>query len=340
MAFSNTNNCSIIIANDPDADRLGVAEKRAEGSYENTHPEGSKEFITAGWKVFTGNEIGTLLGHRQMIKYKTDKQNGVGSGKDAGVLASVVSSRMLKQMALVEGIQYFDTLTGFKWIGNKSIELQEKMNMEVLFSYEEALGFCVGTVVNDKDGISGASIFVEMICELQSKSNTNSTTVLQDHLQSLYNKYGFAAYNSYVISHDGAVTDEIFHRLRNSGGHNNQGSGYWTECAGSKIIGIKDVTMGYDSNNNTNNTGSDSNSNANADALPTTPDSHMIMYEFENDVSVTLRTSGTEPKIKFYTEIAGAIGEKREKIEAILHEFVENMVEEMLQPTHHKLGRP
>lgn len=325
ILFANANNCSVIIANDPDADRLCVAEKRQDGTYEDTHPNN-------GWKIFTGNEIGTMLGHRQMMQYKADRKNGAGSGKEAGVLASVVSSRMLKQMAKAEGIHYFDTLTGFKWLGNKSIELQAK-DMEILFSYEEALGFCVGTVVNDKDGISAATIFVELVCELNEKS-PGSNTVVQDHLQSLYDTYGeFAAYNSYVISHDGQVTDAIFHRLRNSGGVNNDGTGYWTECAGSKIVSIQDITKGYSFS-------ASADSDSKQDKLPCTPDSHMIMFEFENGVSVTLRTSGTEPKIKFYTEIAGSVGEKREIIEKKLHAFVEKLVEEMLQPTLHKLGRP
>eukprot|EP01035_Chromulina_nebulosa_P025828 gene25828-33738_t len=103
---------SLIIANDPDADR--------------------------GWRVFTGNELGVLLGHWQIQRWKKKKDKGE---KDAAVLASVVSSRMLRAIATKEAVKYYDTLTGFKWLGNRSIQLREE-GVEVLFAYEEALGYC------------------------------------------------------------------------------------------------------------------------------------------------------------------------------------------------------
>jgi phosphomannomutase len=85
---------------------------------------------------------------------------------EAAVLASIVSSRMLKTVAKAEGIQYYDTLTGFKWLGNCSMDLRAS-GVDVLFSYEEALGFCVGDVLCDKDGISAASMFIEMASALE-----------------------------------------------------------------------------------------------------------------------------------------------------------------------------
>ncbi len=90
--FANDNNCSIIIANDPDADRLAVAEKN---------------LTTNTWKVFSGNEIGVLLGYWQIQQWKA-----INPSVPAAVLASIVSSRMLKTVARVEGFQYYDTLTG------------------------------------------------------------------------------------------------------------------------------------------------------------------------------------------------------------------------------------
>jgi phosphomannomutase len=258
-------------------------------------------------------------------------------------------------------VRFEFVLAGFKWLGNRAIELKAS-GVDVLFCYEEALGFCVGDVVHDKDGLSAAAVFtgeqcalsqcnmpclykqflkccfcifvclfdmlrIEMVVELVEANNGSADNVVQSRLQSLYDKYGeFVSYNSYVLSHDGKVTDAIFARLRTGG----EGGGYWSACAGSKIVAIKDVTMGYDS---TTAEGDDSGK------LPTTPDSHMIMYEFENGCSVTLRTSGTEPKIKYYTEIAGAVGQARETIKAELHRFVDALVNEMLQPDVHGLQR-
>ena len=100
MKFADENFCDVIIANDPDADRLGAAEKAEDG-----------------WKIFTGNEIGVMIGHFQIMKHKAlvvrDAERGAGIVlRQPAVLASVVSSRMLQTIAKAEGILYADTLTG------------------------------------------------------------------------------------------------------------------------------------------------------------------------------------------------------------------------------------
>lgn len=209
---------------------------------------------------------------------------------------------------------------GFKWLGDCAINLRAT-GTPVIFMYEEALGYCIGDVVCDKDGISAASVFLEMAGVLMRE---RGLTVKQ-HLQQLYLTYGeYVSYNSYVLSHDKSVTQQIFKRLRTTG----PTGSYWTEAAGAKIVAVKDITMGVDS------TTADLKS-----PLPTTPDSEMIMFEFDNGVSVTLRTSGTEPKIKYYTEIAGQPGESRDLAEEVLHTFVDRLVNEMLQPDEHGLTR-
>ena len=178
-------------------------------------------------------------------------------------------------------------------------------------------------VVCDKDGVSGAAVFAEMVGQLAEQGLT-----VKAHLQALYAQYGeFVSLNSYVFCHDPKKTDEIFLRIRKGG----PDGGYWPSCAGEKIDAIKDVTLGFDS---------EALKSGKASDLPATPDSHMIMFEFANGVTVTLRTSGTEPKIKFYTEIAGQPGEQREALQSRLEAFVERVVEEMLQPTLHGLARP
>jgi phosphomannomutase len=116
MKVANSCGCTLIIANDPDADRLAAAEY---------------DPVAQVWHVFTGNQIGVLLGHWCVTQYR--KQN-----QPSAVLSSIVSSRMLYKIAMTEGISYFDTLTGFKWLGNKSNDLRSA-GVDVLFSYEEAL---------------------------------------------------------------------------------------------------------------------------------------------------------------------------------------------------------
>lgn len=217
---------------------------------------------------------------------------------------------------------------GFKWLGNRSSELRAH-GIPVLFSYEEALGYCLGDVVADKDGVCAASVCLEMVATLATQGMT-----VNDYLQSLFARYGqFVSYNSYVFCHDPRLTDQIFSRIRHdptTQEQNNDGHiSYWKSCAGVAIQAIKDVTLGYDSQ------AADLRSD-----LPVTPDSHMIMFEFANGCSVTLRTSGTEPKIKFYTEMAGKPGQSREEVQTLLHDFVEQVVSEMLEPAKHGLKRP
>ena len=221
-------------------------------------------------------------------------------------------------------IDYFEfPHIGFKWLGNRSIELINK-GEDVLFAYEEALGFCIGDIVHDKDGILAASVLLELVNHLVATNGWNEN-IIQQQLDYLYSIYGqFVSYNSYVISHDSKVTDKIFHRLRNSGGNTSNSGGYWSECAGSKIISIKDITVGYDSTL--------TESSDRSDVLPCTPDSHMIMFEFDNGCSVTIRTSGTEPKIKFYTEIAGKGNDNRDALSNKLQQFVNALIVEMLEP--------
>lgn len=308
IQFAEQNDCSLIIANDPDADRLAAAERVSDGSF----------------KAFSGNEIGVLLGYWLIQQWKEKRVD-----EQAAVLASVVSSRMLKKIATTEGLQYHDTLTGFKWLGNRAQELRSQ-GINVLFAYEEALGYCCGNVLCDKDGIAAGSIFVEMAGALAEGWHAGDSTpgtprTVAQLFSDLGHQYGeFVSYNSYIVCHDPKLTDSIFHRLR----HHDVSGGYWTEVAGQRIVSIQDITMGYDSS-----------AADHVCSMPRTPDSHMIMYEFSNGVTITLRTSGTEPKIKYYTEIAGQPGQTREELKQILVSFVDAAVNEMLEPDRHGLKR-
>jgi phosphomannomutase len=317
MAFATEHNCSLILANDPDADRLAVAELLPNVEGPDAKPV---------WHAFSGNEIGVLLGYWQILKWSQKQAPG-----QAAVLASIVSSRMLRAIAKAEGVLYNDTLTGFKWLGNRAQDLRAQ-GVDVLFTYEEALGYCVGDMLCDKDGVSAASVFMEMVSELSAGWTDPSASHTMIPITSAYqllnylnHKYGlFVSYNSYVISRDPRKTDEIFAKLRATG----PTGGYWTHSVGQKIVSIQDITMGYDSS-----------SPDLKSSLPLTPDSHMIMFEFENGVSVTLRTSGTEPKIKFYTEIAGSADQSKDVLRLQLKTFVDALVDEMLDPVGNGLQR-
>jgi phosphoglucomutase/phosphopentomutase len=140
---ANANNSTIILANDPDADRLAIAEKLPNNN----------------WKIFNGNEIGALLGW--WLWHSFHEKNKNADPKDVYMLYSTVSSNILNAIAQVEGFNCEDTLTGFKWMANRAVELI-KQGKTVLFAFEEAIGFMCGTRVLDKDGITAEAIVAEM----------------------------------------------------------------------------------------------------------------------------------------------------------------------------------
>lgn len=300
---ANSNGSTIILANDPDADRLAVAEK-------NTS--------TNEWRVFNGNELGALLGwwclHSYQSKYPNELLN------DCYIMSSTVSSKILKSIANAEGINFIETLTGFKWMGNKSHELM-KEGKKVIFAFEEAIGFMCGTTVLDKDGISAAAVLATMASYLH-----HHNLSLSQQLEEIYNEYGYhISNNSYFICHEPPIIKAIFERLRNFDGPNT----YPKAILNNKYIitAIRDLTTGYD------------NSQVDYKAiLPVSKSSQMITFNFSNGLVVTLRTSGTEPKIKYYSELCASPTEK--DIEIIYHtlkEMVDGIVLEFLQPNQNGL---
>ncbi|XP_008559651.1 phosphopentomutase [Microplitis demolitor] len=296
---ANENNSNIILANDPDADRLACAVKNKTGD----------------WHVFTGNELGGLLGwwmlHRYRVKYP-DKNIS-----DVCMMASTVSSKILASMAKKEGFKFEETLTGFKWMGNKTVELKQN-NKQVLFAFEEAIGFMCGDNVLDKDGISAGVRVAEMAAYL----NDIGMMTLLDKLDEIYTEYGrHISNNSYWICHEQETIKKIFDRLRNFEGKPDT---YPSSIAGGKysIIGIRDLTTGYD-NTQLNNKA----------ILPISKSSQMITFTFSNGLVCTLRTSGTEPKIKYYTELCASPEiQDLNVLNDILNEMVSAIVKEFLRP--------
>ncbi|XP_077983669.1 phosphopentomutase-like isoform X2 [Glandiceps talaboti] len=292
---ANRNDSTVILANDPDADRCAVAEKQPNGQ----------------WKILTGNETGALFGWWALHTYREQFGNDVDLS-DVYMVASTVSSKILHSIANEEGFKFEETLTGFKWMANKTVDLQ-KEGKQVLFAFEEAIGFMYGTQVLDKDGISAAVVLAEMATYLAS----NNTT-LTEQLDQVYCKYGYhCSENSYYLCYDPDTIVTMFNRMRKM----EQGS-YASHIGPYKIISVRDLTTGYD------NTKPD-----NKAVLPSSKSSQMITFTFDNGCVATLRTSGTEPKIKYYTEIcADPSKTDREAIRKELHDLVEKMVEEFLQP--------
>uniref|UniRef100_A0AAV1VDX1 Phosphoglucomutase n=1 Tax=Peronospora matthiolae TaxID=2874970 RepID=A0AAV1VDX1_9STRA len=299
METAEASGARLILANDPDADRLAVAERDADSE--------------SGWRIFTGNEIGVLLGHWELEQYV--RLHPDCDRKQLYFVASTVSSKMLRAVAETEGLNFVETLTGFKWMGNKTAELREA-GKTVLFSFEEAIGFCVGGLVKDKDGVIAAAVFAEMAVQLEA---TKQMTVAQ-HLNALYGRYGyFVTQNHYVKCYDPVKIRAIFERLRNGGK-------YWDSCGDYAISHVRDLTTGYDS--------SQPDKRA---VLPVSSSTEMITYTFANGCVATLRTSGTEPKLKYYVELAGRVGQTCEEVTVELRKQVTQVVQQMLQPRENGL---
>src|SRR5690606_17009603 len=127
----------LVIANDPDADRLAVV-----------LPENGR------WRPLTGNQIGVLMADWLLEHWKSEER--------PIVVNSIVSSPMLSAVGELYGAHVEQTLTGFKWIANAAMDLEEQGVGRFVFGYEEALGYSVGPVVRDKDGMSAAIVFMDM----------------------------------------------------------------------------------------------------------------------------------------------------------------------------------
>jgi phosphomannomutase len=289
----------VIIANDPDADRLAAAEKLPSGE----------------WKIFTGNELGILLADWIITQFK--KRNPDFSLSKCVVLSTAVSSKMLSVMARAEGLYYEETLTGFKWLGNKAEELIKK-GMKFLFAFEEAIGYMVGDVCLDKDGIRGAAVLAEMASSYYSQN----VTLLQ-RLKTLQQKYGyFATNNRYFFINDMTKLAPIFNKIRNGGK-------YTDKCGSFKIRHIRDLTApGYDSQQSDK-----------KPILPVSRNTQMITFFFENGAIATLRGSGTEPKLKYYVELSGNANES-ERVDAELNRLVQAIIENFLEPSKNDLKPP
>ncbi|CAF1577322.1 unnamed protein product, partial [Adineta steineri] len=193
---ANKNNADFIVATDPDADRFALAERDTSGSSET------------GWRILTGNQLGALLGWWRWFTWRN--RNPTVNVKDVYMLYSTVSSHILKSIGEVEGFNTIDTLTGFKWLGNRSHELLNDKK-HVIFGFEEAIGFmCDPENVLDKDGISAMAVGSEMCAYLKSIGRT-----LYEQLDQISLLYGFHINNnSYVICNKTDVMLKMFNRLR------------------------------------------------------------------------------------------------------------------------------
>ncbi|XP_026226328.1 glucose 1,6-bisphosphate synthase isoform X1 [Anabas testudineus] len=303
LLLAEKENATVVLATDPDADRLAVAEKSDR----------------CGWKVFTGNELAALLGWWMFFNWKENHPDPADT-EGVYMLATTVSSKILQAFARMEGFHFEETLPGFKWIGNRIHELS-KTGHSVIFAFEESIGFLCGSMVPEKDGVSSAAVVAEMAAYLHNKNLS-----LNQQLHNIYRTYGYhVAETSYVICNDPPTIQKIFNRIRNFDGERS----YPKMCGGVRIIHVRDATTGYDSSQ------PDLRS-----VLPVSRSSQMITFTLQNGVVATLRTSGTEPKIKYYTEFCAAPGKSDvSSLEEELRKITTALLDDFLEPERNNLIR-
>lgn len=213
IAAAEKNDLSLILASDPDADRLAIAQKLPTGE----------------WKQFTGNQLGILLASHILDTYTKPKDK-------LAMLSSTVSSRMLAVMAAHEGFKHAETLTGFKWMGNIALDLDAK-GYDTRFAFEEAIGYMIPGVVKDKDSIAAAAVFLAACARWSEKGLTPWDKLLQ-----LYKEYGyFEDANTYLISPSPEVTAEVFDHIRSLG------SPFPQTLGSRKVLKWRDLTKGWQS---------------------------------------------------------------------------------------------
>eukprot|EP01086_Lenisia_limosa_P006203 TRINITY_DN24876_c0_g1_i1.p1 TRINITY_DN24876_c0_g1~~TRINITY_DN24876_c0_g1_i1.p1 ORF type:complete len:373 (+),score=163.19 TRINITY_DN24876_c0_g1_i1:548-1666(+) len=294
MKTAEANGATVILANDPDADRLAVAEHQKDGS----------------WRLFNGNELGCIFG-AWMWDNRAKVFPGVPAEKLA-LISTAVSSKFLKAMADKEGCVFRDTLTGFKFMGNLADEITRKEDMKVLLAYEEAIGFMLGPMSLDKDGVRAAAMMAEMVHHLKSR-NLN----LAGRLDELYDTYGYHYIQTKYFKCELAKMSPIFKELSTPA--------YPTTCGEFKIRYVRDLVSGLDT--------SQPNNKATL-PLSSTP---MVTFTFENGTVATLRGSGTEPKLKYYVEVAGKVGQSREEVRQLHAAVTKAVVDNFLQPEKNNL---
>lgn len=280
----------LVLATDPDADRLGVY---------------VKDTKSGEYKVLTGNMSGCLLADYEISQTKAVK----GLPKDGCLIKSIVTSNMAKAIAESYGVKLIDVLTGFKFIGQQILEFEKTGIGTYLFGFEESYGCLIGTYARDKDAI----VATMALCEAAAYYKTLGKT-LWDAMIDMYEKYGYYKDDIQSITLKGIEGLEkiqnILETLRKEPPA--EIGGYGVQRARDYKAGtIKDLRTGE-----TSDTG--------------LPASNVLYYELENDAWICVRPSGTEPKVKFYYGIKGNSLENADEISAKMGASVLEMIEKML----------
>ncbi|HIS52298.1 MAG TPA: phospho-sugar mutase [Candidatus Onthomonas avicola] len=251
MEYAKRCNADLLLATDPDCDRVGIAVKNREGEYE----------------LLTGNQVGLLL-----LDYICAQRQKHGKmPQDPVMVKTIVTMDLGERIAVHYGVRTVNVLTGFKFIGEQIGRLEAAGKSDsFIFGFEESYGYLTGSYVRDKDGVDGAY----MICEMFSYYATRGISLLEK-LEELYQTYGYCMNTLHSYEFEGsagfAKMQAIMQAFR----------GAVKEFDGKRVVQLLDYAEGLDG----------------------LPKSDVLKFLLEDNCSLVVRPSGTEPKLKIYVSV-------------------------------------
>ncbi|MBW5383505.1 phospho-sugar mutase [Brachyspira pilosicoli] len=242
------------------------------------------------YMYLTGNQIGSIISYYLI----TNKKNV----KDPYIVKTIVTTELARAIADANNVKLYDVLTGFKWIANI---IETTKEGTYLFGFEESFGYCINSNVRDKDGVSSCLMLAEVLAYCKDNNMT-----LADYLESIYEKYGYFYEETISITKKGADGAKAIADLMTYYRNNLP-----KEISGVEVVSISD----YEKKEVYDNSGKKISDIA-------LPKSNVLQYILADKTKITVRPSGTEPKIKFYFEVC--VKESKDKRVNIAKEKVAN----------------
>lgn len=280
----------ILLGTDPDSDRLGIVVKNDQGEY----------------VPLTGNQIGAILLHYILSQKKEQgilPENGI-------MIKTIVTSELGRAIAQDFGVATLDTLTGFKFIGEKIREFERSGQYTFQFGYEESYGCLIGDFVRDKDAVQATLLAAEVAAYYKAQGKT-----LLDGLQEIFEKYGFYRESLQSLTLKGLEGAEKIAQILDSFRKHPP-----VELAGVKVIAVEDYLTSVKKELTT----------GKLDPIKL-PKSNVLKYFLEDGSWFCVRPSGTEPKCKFYFAVKGASQEESETLLRNLEDAVMSRIQELVK---------
>ena len=280
----------LVLATDPDADRLGVRVKDKNGEYHD----------------LTGNMSGCLLANYELSQRKA--VNG-SLPEDGALIKTIVTTNLADAIAKGYGVKLIEVLTGFKFIGQQILGFEKSGKGSYLFGFEESYGCLIGTYARDKDAI----VATMALCEAAAYYKTQGKT-LWDAMIEMYEQFGYYKDDIKAVTMKGIEGLQKIQDIMNSLRQNPP-----AEFAGHKVVAVRDYKADTIKNLETGEV-----------TPTGLPNSNVLYYELTNDAWVCVRPSGTEPKVKFYYGVKGTSLADADEKSAVMGKAVLDMVDSMM----------